>query len=87
MIKRIEKHLNKIIGTELHFDKGIRHITSIEVFKNGKNICTKFYTEDDYFCFTAENILDILLLLFTKGVRGHTRDDDCNDYIEILGVA
>lgn len=86
---RIKKNLQKAVNTELHFDKGIRHIKSVDVFlspiHNGWNLYIKYTTEDDYFCFDyAYNLRTILFLLFSKGVEGYTRGDNEQDYLSIL---
>lgn len=85
----IKRKLQKAINTELHFDKGVRHIKSVDTFLSpvhkGWNLCIKYTTEDDYFYFTyAYNLRTILFLLFSKGVEGYTRGDSEQDYLSIL---
>lgn len=86
---QVKRKLQKAINTELHFDKGIRHIKSVDIFLNsvhkGWNLCIKYTTEDDCFYFTyAYNLRTILFLLFSKRVDRYTREDDEQDYLSIM---
>lgn len=87
--RRVKKKLNSMIGTELHFDRGTRHIVKVESFfsflTNSKNLTIKFCTEDDYFYFTyLYNFKTVFRLLKVKGVKGYTRGDNEQDYIEFV---
>lgn len=86
---KVKKKIKKAVGTELHFDKGIRHVMNVDTFlnptRNGWNLCIKYTTEDDYFYFTfAYNLRTILFFLFSRGVEGYTRGDNEQDYLSIM---